>query len=104
VIGARDPDGRLRLAGVAVMHAGDEDQGMVGAGQVELLVGAQFEAAESRPMQRRGFLSCKPQSHTPTHATTTSCCSTDSERPHRCCHLPNSVKIIDRRPHAGYSI
>ena len=23
-------------------------------------------------------------------ATLTSCCSTDSERPHRCCHLPNS--------------
>jgi len=24
-----------------------------------------------------------------------SCCSTDSERPHRCCHLPNKVENID---------
>ena len=27
--------------------------------------------------------------------TTTSRCGTDSERPHRCCHLPNTVKNID---------
>ena len=25
------------------------------------------------------------------------CCSTDSERPHRCCHLPNKVENIDHR-------
>jgi len=24
------------------------------------------------------------------------CCSTNIERPHRCCHLPNKVKHIDR--------
>jgi len=28
--------------------------------------------------------------NTPHHTSTTSCCSTDSERPHRCCHLANN--------------
>jgi len=32
----------------------------------------------------------------------TSCCTADSERPHRCCHPPNSVEFIDRvRTHAA---
>jgi len=27
-----------------------------------------------------------------------SCCSTDSERPHSCCHFPNKVENVDRTP------
>jgi len=34
----------------------------------------------------------------------TGCCSTDSERPHRCCHLPNKVENIDRKPDIPYTI
>ena len=30
--------------------------------------------------------------------TITTCCSTDCEKPHRCCHLPNYVENIDRTP------
>ena len=33
-----------------------------------------------------------------TDAIETSCCSTDSERPYRCCHLPNKVENIDHTP------
>ena len=34
----------------------------------------------------------------------TSCRSTDSERPHRCCHLPNKVENIDRRRDIPYTL
>jgi len=43
------------------------------------------------------------------HETTTSYCSADSVRPHRCCHLPNNLKLppdvsytsqwVNNRPH-----
>jgi len=33
-----------------------------------------------------------------TQCTITSFCSTDSERPHRCCHIQNRVEITDRMP------
>ena len=33
----------------------------------------------------------------------TSCCSTDSERTHRCCHLLNKVENIDRMPDIFYA-
>ena len=62
---ARDPGGGgggRRLAGVAVTHVGDVDEGPVDAGEVQLLVGAQFEAAQRRPIQLRGFQLCESQS------------------------------------------
>jgi len=34
----------------------------------------------------------------------TSCCSTASERPHRCCHLPNKVENIDCMPNISYTL
>ena len=40
-----------------------------------------------------------------TYRTLKSCCSTDSERPHRCCHLlPNEVDFINRTPDIPYTI
>jgi len=43
--------------------------------------------------------------HTDNHATwVTSCCSIESERPHRCCHLPNKVENIDRTPDILYTL
>jgi len=36
-------------------------------------------------------------------AILTSCCSTDSERPHRCCHLPIMAENIDRTPDIPYT-
>ena len=38
-------------------------------------------------------------------ALITSCCSTDSERPHRCCCLlPNKVENINRTPEITYTL
>ena len=34
----------------------------------------------------------------------TSCCNTDSKRPHRCCHLPNNVENMNGRPDIPYAL
>lgn len=43
------------MIGVAVTHVDDVDQGVVGAGQVQLLIGAEFQTAERRTMQLSAF-------------------------------------------------